>query len=163
MVETEISSSDTGIWLVLSQLLHFYQEQLQDILCFLIHHINWDSWKVFCFSFILTFISSVKELERPQMSDFSDGHNQDAIITMLITTRRRKRKRGGRKKWFNDFLQEYADCSPSSQLRSIVECSPLHTQTQKHMCACTHTHTQTQLSCSAPQGVDHWKLQIRKN
>ncbi len=46
------------------------------------------------FSFILTFISSAKELERPQMSDFYDGHNQDAIITMLITTRRRKKKRG---------------------------------------------------------------------
>lgn len=112
---------------------------------FLIHHINWESWMI-CFSYILPFISSVKELERPQMSDFSDGHNQDAIITMLITRRRRKRKREGRKKWFNDFLQECADCSPSSQLRSIVECSLLQTQTEKHMCACTHTHKQSSVA-----------------
>lgn len=75
------------------------------------------------------------------MSDFSDGHNQDAIITMLITIRRRKRKGEGRKKWFNDFLQERTDCSPSSQLRSIVECARLLTQTLKHMCAWTHTGT----------------------
>lgn len=29
----------------------------------------------------------IQEPERPQMSDFPDGYNQDAIITMLITTR----------------------------------------------------------------------------
>lgn len=71
----------------------------------------------------------------------SDGHNQDAIIAVLITIRRRTRKREGRKKWFNDFLQECTDCSPSSQLRSIVECALLLTQTLKHMCAWTHTGT----------------------
>lgn len=53
--------------------------------------------KVF-FLFFSLLISSVIELERTQMSDFSDGHNQDAIITMLITIRRRKRKGEGRKK-----------------------------------------------------------------
>lgn len=97
--------------------------------------------KVFFLLFFSLLISSVIELERTQMSDFSDGHNQDAIITMLITIRRRKRKGEGRKKWFNDFLQERTDCSPSSQLRSIVECARLLTQTLKHMCAWTHTGT----------------------
>lgn len=95
-------------------------------------------------SFILTLIFFCKRTgETTDVRFFSDRFNQDAIITILITTRKRKRKREGRKKWFNDFLQECADCSPSSQLRSIVECSLLHTQTQKHMCVCMHAPTHT--------------------
>lgn len=37
------------------------------------------------------------------MSDFSDGHNQDAIITILIIMGRREKERGGR----NDLMISY--------------------------------------------------------
>jgi len=57
---------------------------------------------IYSSSLVLSLFLSVKDLERPQMSDFSDGCNRDAIITTLITTRTRKwkgeKKREGRKK-----------------------------------------------------------------
>lgn len=82
-------------------LLHVYENQMQEghsVFFNTLHQLQelagFSFFFFFCLSFIFTLISWAKKVERLQMSEFSDGHIQDAIITMLITERRRERKRG---------------------------------------------------------------------